>query len=76
MKTEGITVIVPVYNTAPSLERCVESLLGQTVPVEIVLVDDGSTDGSGELCDRYAHRPNVTVLHRGNGVPAPLGMTA
>ncbi len=67
MKTEGVTVIVPVYNTAPYLERCVESLLGQTVPVEIVLVNDGSADGSSELCDRYAHRPNVTVLHRGNG---------
>ena len=66
MKTRDITVVVPVYNTAPWLGRCIESLLAQTLPVNIVLVDDGSTDGSGEICDRYARHSNVTTLHQEN----------
>lgn len=50
-----ISVIVPVYNVKPFLDDCVRSLLAQTVTeLEIILVDDGSTDGSAALCERYA----------------------
>lgn len=64
-----ITVIVPVYNVAPYLSRCMESLLGQTYrELEIILVDDGSTDESGKLCDGYAERDGrVQVIHKKNG---------
>ena len=50
-----ISVVVPVYNVKDYLEECVESILAQTYPnIEIVLVDDGSTDGCSTICDRYA----------------------
>ncbi len=55
MKT--VSIIVPVYNTAPYLERCLESLLAQTYrDIEILAIDDGSTDGSQEICQRLAKR--------------------
>ncbi len=65
----GITVVVPVYNVKPYLERCVDSLLAQTAKnLEIILVDDGSTDGSGDICDRYAGREGrIRVHHKENG---------
>lgn len=64
-----ISVVVPVYNTKEYLERCVNSLLAQTYPdMEIILVDDGSTDGSGEVCDRFAAgEQRVRVFHKENG---------
>lgn len=64
-----ISVIVPVYNTKEYLERCVNSLLMQTYrDMEIILVDDGSTDGSGEICDRFAEQERrVRVFHKKNG---------
>lgn len=60
--------VVPVYNTLPYLERCVRSMLSQTIPeVEVVLVDDGSNDGSSELCDRLACEDSrVVALHQCN----------
>ena len=63
-----ISVIVPVYNTRPYLKRCVESLLAQTWPrLEIILVDDGSPDGAGAVCDAYGARfPQVRVIHQEN----------
>lgn len=48
------SVIVPVHNTADYLEECIESILGQSVDVELILVDDASTDGSSLICSRYA----------------------
>ena len=64
-----ISVIVPVYNAAFYLNKCVRSILRQTYThLEIVLVDDGSTDRSGEICDRYAAKDSrVKVIHKSNG---------
>ena len=64
-----ISVIVPVYNVELYLSRCVDSLLRQTYgELEIILVDDGSTDGSGTICDTYAGQDSrVNVIHQENG---------
>ena len=65
-----ITLVVPIYNMAQYLPRCVDSLLRQTCrDFEIVLVDDGSTDASGAMCDRYAadHPGHIRVIHKENG---------
>jgi len=63
-----VSVIVPVYNVRPYLGQCVRSILGQSYPrFELILVDDGSTDGSGELCDRWGERDSrVRVIHQEN----------
>ena len=60
-----ISFIIPVYNVMPYLERCVMSVLRQTYKdIEIVLVDDGSTDGSASLCDELAtHDNRIRVIH-------------
>ena len=64
-----ISVIVPSYNIEPYLERCVDSLVNQTYrDLEIILVDDGSTDGTGKLCDRLTQRdPRIKAVHKENG---------
>lgn len=64
-----ISVIVPAYNVRPYLERCINSIIHQTYPnLEIILVDDGSTDGTGALCDEIAGRDSrVIVIHKENG---------
>lgn len=64
-----VSIIVPVYNLIDYLDRCVESLRGQTCKeIEIILVDDGSTDGSGARCDEYAGKDaRITVIHKANG---------
>ena len=66
---ELVTVVVPVYNVRPFLETCLDSLLQQTYPyLEILLIDDGSTDGSGDLCDHYARKDSrIQVIHQENG---------
>ena len=68
-QTETISVTVPVYNVAAYLRRSVDSLLGQTYRnLEILLVDDGSTDDCPALCDEYAAKdPRVRVIHKKNG---------
>lgn len=60
-----ISIIIPVYNVEKLLPRCLDSLLNQTYKhLEIILVDDGSTDGSGDVCDEYARRDDrILVLH-------------
>lgn len=69
MKEELITIIIPVYNIFHYIERCIKSVVVQSYTnLEIIIVDDGSTDGSGQICDRYARLDNrVTVLHKANG---------
>lgn len=64
-----ISVIVPVYNSAKYLEQCVDSIINQTYEnLEIILVDDGSTDGSSDLCDSIKKRDKrITVIHKTNG---------
>ncbi len=64
-----ISIIVPVYNSEKFLDRCVRSLLAQSYnDIEIVLVDDGSSDGSAKMCDDYAEKePKVRVIHKQNG---------
>lgn len=63
-----VSAIVPVYNVERYLPQCLDSLLNQTCPlVEIILVDDGSTDSSGAICDEYAAMcGRVTVVHKQN----------
>ncbi|WP_326697455.1 glycosyltransferase [Streptomyces sp. NBC_01754] len=71
-----VTVVVAVYNTMPYLTECLDSLVGQSIGLdrlEVVAVDDGSTDGSGEELDRFAERypGTVKVIHQANsGGPA------
>ncbi len=64
-----ISVIVPVYNSACYLEKCLDSIVTQSYKyLEIILVDDGSKDGSGEICDRYAEKDHrIKIIHRKNG---------
>lgn len=64
-----ISVIVPVYNNAEDIARCLDSILAQELDdIEIVAVNDGSTDASGAILDRYAAKyPNVRVIHKENG---------
>ena len=64
-----ISVIVPVYNVAADLPRCLDSILAQSYPhVEIIAVDDGSTDESGAILDAFANRyPSIRVIHKENG---------
>lgn len=66
---ELLSVIVPVYNSEKYLNKCVESILSQTYPrIELILVDDGSTDNSGFICDTYAQKyENVVSIHQMNG---------
>jgi len=65
----SVSVIVPVFNTRNYLQECVESIEGQDFEsFEIVLVNDGSTDDSGELCEQLARKySNITVIHKQNG---------
>lgn len=65
-------MIVTAYNIEQYLPRCMDSLLAQTYePMEIILVDDGSDDGTPELCDKYGEKnANVRVIHKENGGPS------
>lgn len=68
MNEKALSIIIPVYNTLPYLKKCLESIAGQTYQNwEAVLVDDGSTDGSGKLCDDFAKKDGrFKVIHKEN----------
>jgi len=78
--TPQVAVIVPFHNVVTYLSRCVDSLVSQTIPVEIILVDDGSTDASGAIADWYASQYGfIRVLHqlnRGQGSARNAGLAA
>ena len=68
-----ISVIVPVYNVKPYIKECISSILYQTHnELQVILIDDGSTDGSGEICDQFAKQDaRIEVIHQKNaGVSA------
>lgn len=67
-KIPEISIIVPIYNAEDYLEKCVDSICNQTIRnIEIILVDDGSTDASGALCDKYQVRDDrIVVIHKNN----------
>ena len=68
-RTPKISIIVPVYNMEKYLRQCVDSILAQSYEnLEIILVNDGSRDGSGSLCDAYAAKDSrIRVIHKENG---------
>ena len=63
------SIVVPIYNVEKYLPRCIDSLVNQTLQdIEIILVDDGSPDGSPAICDAYAEKdPRIKVIHKLNG---------
>lgn len=65
----AVSISVPIYNVENYLEQCLDALMSQTLnDIEIILVDDGSLDSSGAICDRYAAADErVVVIHKGNG---------
>lgn len=73
METEGVlSVIVPAYNARESLGKCLDSILAQTYHnLEILVIDDGSTDGTAEICDAYGRKDQrIKAIHISNGGPA------
>ncbi|EOU2021355.1 glycosyltransferase family 2 protein, partial [Clostridium perfringens] len=61
-----ISIIVPVYNVENYLEKCIDSILSQSYKnIELILINDGSLDKSGEICDRYKS-DNVKIIHKKN----------
>ena len=69
MEENLISIIVPVYNSEEFLHRCIDSILEQTYEnLELLLINDGSKDSSGEICDEYARKDSrVRVFHKENG---------
>ena len=75
-----ISVIIPVYNAEKTLHRCIDSILAQTFSdFEVLLIDDGSKDKSGEICDEYATKyKRIKAFHCQNGGPSKarnIGLT-
>lgn len=64
-----LSIVVPVFNVENSLDECIESILQQSFhDIEVILVDDGSTDNSPSICDRWADKDTrIIVIHQPNG---------
>lgn len=64
-----LSIIVPVYNVEKYIRQCIDSILSQTFKdFELILVNDGSHDSCGEICEQYARNDNrIKVIHRANG---------
>ena len=72
MNKPSISIIVPVYNTAEYVEECIQSVLLQSYStIELILINDGSTDGSGDICGKYENGDNIRYIEQEN-----LGVTA
>jgi glycosyltransferase involved in cell wall biosynthesis len=69
MKNQIVSIIVPIYNSEKYLSKCIDSILHQNYKeLQVILVDDGSTDKSGGICDNYRNMdPRVLVIHKANG---------
>lgn len=69
MRSHLLSVIIPVYNAEKYMRKCIDSILNQTFKqIELILVDDGSTDRSSEICDEYVEKDSrVRVFHKTNG---------
>lgn len=67
-----VSIIIPIYNVAQYLDNCIKSACEQTYKnIEIILIDDGSTDGSAEICDKWAEKDiRIKVIHKKNGGPS------
>ena len=64
-----VSVVIPIYNAEKYLERSIRSILDQSLKeLELILINDGSRDGSGEICDKFSKEDNrITVIHKENG---------
>lgn len=68
MKEERVSIIVPIYNSENTIQRCIDSLIFQTYEsIEILLIDDGSTDNSKKICEKYTKKENVEYYFKSNG---------
>lgn len=69
MKNDKVSIIIPIYNVEKYIEQCLNSIIKQKYTnIEIILVDDGSQDNSGKMCDSYAKKDNrIMVIHKENG---------
>lgn len=78
LENPKVSITVPVYNQESLLHRCIDSLINQSLPdIEIILVDDGSTDSSPEICDQYAKKDaRIKVIHKKNGGSASARQAA
>ncbi|MCU5288783.1 glycosyltransferase family A protein, partial [Bacillus paranthracis] len=72
MYDKMVSIIVPVYNAEKYVHKCIDSLLQQTYKnIEIILINDGSTDNSGKICDEYANESSkIRVIHQKNSGPS------
>ena len=70
-----ISIIIPIYNVESYIHRCIDSILAQTyTDFELILVDDGSPDNCGKICDEYAAKDvRIHVIHKENGGPSSAG---